>query len=236
MSEWFKKPVNIVVSAVASAIAVAALILILWGVSHHTEGGLLEVCWVGGEALYVTGSERDNGTCTRPEELVWPQKQIPITVTTSTPAWGKMVERPDDTKVLIRAVDEINTQAGFQLFEMGSPESRPDAEIHFGGPIQAGDEEKTPPGYTIHVRVGDALRGHVYIRSDVSSSDRLLYLVLVHELLHIAGLEHDDFTSSLLFPITREEWNEEVMSTAYLSDHDKRLLQMLYKRNGRDGP
>ena len=78
MSSWFKKPVNIGITVGAAVLAAVVIFLIVWGVTHHTEGEMLQVCWVNGEARYTDDTEGAHGACDRPEELEWPEKQIPI--------------------------------------------------------------------------------------------------------------------------------------------------------------
>ena len=233
MSSWFKKPLNIGIAIGAAVLAVVAVVLIIWGVTHHREGGLLEVCWSdGGRAAYVDTSQLEigevvNGPCERPEELVWPREQIPLTLATLSAESRPLAADTDEVRVLQQAVTDLNRELGFELFRVGAGLQSTDAEVRFGGAFEG--EGSPPPGYVAHVRAGGIIRGFIYIRSDVAAVDRTLFLVLKHELLHLAGLEHDDFTLSLMFPITREDWNLESMSLAHTTDSDVASLQRLYR-------
>jgi len=232
---WFKKPLNIGITVGAALLAATAIFLIVWGVTHHTEGEMLEVCWSGdGRAQYVEGSEDDHGACEGAQELLWPQEQIPLTLAPVSSEGEPLAADAPEVRVLGQAVADLNRQAGFELFRVGSGLQPTDAEIRFGGAFLGGPERAAspPPGYVSHVRLGGgpSLRGHAWIRSDVGADDRTLYLVLEHELLHLAGLAHDDFTGSIMFPLTREEWETGVMGTAHMTDLDIGNLQRRYRR------
>ena len=236
---WFKKPLNIGITVGAAVLAVAAIFLIVWGVTHHTEGEMLEVCWTDdGRAGYINTSEIEageviNGPCERPEELAWPQEQIPITFAPVTDDGQPMAADAPEARVLGQAVTDLNRQVGFELFRLGTGLQHSDAEVRFGGAFLGGEGAPSPPpGYATHTRLGGATmyRGNVWIRSDVGSSDRLLFLVLEHELLHLPGLAHDDFPSSIMFPLTHDEWETGTMSTAHVTDRDVRNLQQRYRR------
>lgn len=227
---WFKKPLNIGITIGAAILAVVAIFLVIWGVTHHTEGESLEVCWVNGSARYVEGSERDHGACEGAEELVWPQEQVPFTLASLTSEGQPLAEDSDEVRALTHAVTDLNRQLGFELYRMGTGLDSTDATVRFGGALEGGGDSP-PPGYVQHTRVGNnILRGHVWIRSDVVADMRLLHLVLEHELLHLAGLAHDDFTLSIMYPIARDDWQLEAMSTAHVTDVDRSNLRGLYMR------
>lgn len=225
---WFKKPINIGITIGAAVLAVVVIFLIVWGVTHHEEGDLLEVCWVNGEARYVEGSERDHGACEGAEELVWPQEQIPLTLASLTPEGQALGSDSDEVRALTHAVTDLNRQLGFELFRVAGGLQSTDAEVRFGGALEG--ESSPPPGYVTHRQMGHMLRGYVWIRSDVVADMRLLHLVLEHELLHLAGLAHDDFTLSIMFPVAHSEWDTDVMSTAHVTDRDKSNLRLRYHR------
>ena len=231
---WFKKPINIGITVGAAVLAAVAIFLIVWGVTHHTEGEMLEVCWAeDGTARYVEGAERDHGACEGAQELRWPQEQIPLTLAPVSPEGQPLAADVPEVRVLKQAVTDLNRQVGFELFRVGTGLQPSDAEVRFGGAFLGGEgADSPPPGYVIHTRLGgtSTYRGHVWIRSDVGSGDRLLFLVLEHELLHLAGLAHDDFPMSIMFPLTREEWETGVMSTAHVTDRDVSNLQVRYRR------
>jgi len=242
---WFSRPVNIVITVGMGLMVIVAVVLITWGVTHHSEEGLLEVCWEGGVARPVGGIEGDvDGACERPEELVWPQEQIPLTVAAVSAMGEPMGADSPQVRVLGSTIRDINAQVGFELLRLvaGDPGAA-DGRVHFGGAFGSGvgeassgspdgtrEDRTIPAGYVTHRRVGATLRGDVFIRSDVESVDRSLYLVGRHELLHFVGLAHDDFEASVMFPLTHDDSISESMSTARITDFDCNLLRSMYHR------
>jgi len=231
---WFKKPVNIVITVVAALMAVAAVVLIVWGVTHHEEGGLLEVCWdEDGRAHYIEGIEGETRPCEGPQELVWPHEQIPLTIAPVSAEGEPLGADTPQVRVLGQAITNLNRQVGFELLRLGSGLQPSDAEARFGGALEAGEGGVDhPPGYVSHMRLGgtEQIRASVHIRSDVESADALLHGVLLHELLHVVGLAHDDFRASLMYPRTADDWDAGyAISTAHVTDHDIGLLQR-YRR------
>jgi hypothetical protein len=254
---WLSKTRNKVILVVTAVLFVAAVVGVVVGVMGHREAGLLTVCWGGmdgearpglgvvpgrleGRARYLDDDvegKNEAESCEGPTELAWPRDQIPITISTIATLGddepGVIAEDDPRHRVLDQAIRDLNSQVGFTLFRrIPSGTDNPSSWVHFGEGIearQAGDAERSaPPGYVSHRILGDNLEGHVYIRSDVEASDRLLFRVLLHELLHLAGLAHDDFTASLMFPVTRDDTLEE-MSTAHVTDFDRALLRRLYR-------
>jgi hypothetical protein len=234
----------LVIGLVAVVGAVAGVLLAV-GIARHQEGTLLTVCWdEEGAARYIDDDvegRNEAESCEGSEELVWPTSQIPITLSSlATLDDGSMGETdPRRERVLQQAVRDFDSQAGFELFRWipaGTVEVA--GWVHFGLSIEArrhGEAETTaPPGYVSHERRGRSgkLGGHIYIRSDVESSDRLLYRVLLHELGHVAGLKHDTFTASIMFPMTRDDFEGRI-STAHLTDVDRARLRELYGPRGR---
>lgn len=231
---WFKKPINIGITAGAVVLAAVAIFLVIWGVVHHTEGEMLQVCWSDdGQPGYVDtsqieGGEPHNGSCDRPEELVWPQKQIPITVAATTPDGEELGPDSYEGRALAQAIADFNSQVGFSLLRVERELLSASTVTRFGGAFQARGTSP-PPGQVTHRRLaGGELRAVIYIRSDVVADSRLLHLVLLHEFGHLAGLAHDDFTLSIMFPLSREEWSNGEMSMAHVTDRDKVNLRQRY--------
>jgi len=238
------------VIGIAGAVAIAAIVLLVIGVSRHVEPVLLTVCWdEEGVARYIDDEiegHNEAESCSGSEELVWATKQIPITISTiSTLDDGEpgiFAEDDPRHRVLDQTIRDLNRELGFELFVRRPAGTTPvSGWVHFGQGIearQAGDSERTtPPGRVSHRREPDgSLDGHVYVRSDVESSDRLLYCVLRHELLHLAGLAHDSFTASIMYPFTRDDSIEGPMSTAHVTDRDRARLRDLYANVGRGRP
>ena len=227
--------------AIAGVVGLALVLsgLVIWGVCTHREGGLLEVCWKDNQAVYVGGTEGEHGTCERPQELVWPKEQIPITLASFSAEGEPLPETAPETKLLTRVVDSLNWQVGFTLFVPGAGLHPAAGRVRFGEPFQLGPRtEHVPAGYVRHYRVGRdhdgdphraLLRGDVHIRTDVAASDRLLQPVLEHELLHLAGLAHDDFVQSVMHPLTPDDWSLDWLQASCVTNHDVKLLQGLYR-------
>lgn len=232
-----KSKIKIILSFVILAVViVVAVILWIIGIMSHQEAGLLRVCWAPtGQAVYVNDEveTRSYGfTCEGSQELRWPTGQIPITIATTDQDGATISSDSPRGRILERTIRDLNSQVGFALFRW-IPEGTvsADAVVYFGEAIEArnhGDAEPTsPPGYVTHNRAGNALVASVHIRSDVESSDELLFRVLQHELLHIAGLAHDEFELSIMYPITRDELSGP-MSAGHVTDVDRDLLRSLY--------
>jgi hypothetical protein len=120
-------------------------------------------------------------------------------------------------------IQNINQELGFTAF-VWTPIDETSAIVYFGGAAGQGS-----PGRIAHRRNGSELEADVFIRSDVESNDRLLYRVLMHELLHVLGLAHDNFRASIMYP-EMEDDTEGPMSTAHVMDIDKARFRELYVR------
>lgn len=227
--------------AIAGVVGLALVMLglVVWGVYTHEEGGLLRVCWEQEQARYVE-VEGERGTCERPEELVWPQEQIPIALAAFSAEGAALPETAPETRMLYRVVDGINWQVGFILFVPGGGYHPAAGRVRFGTPFQLGpDAEHVPAGYVQHFRMGRSdngdprrkhlLRGDVHIRTDIVASDRLLHPVLEHELLHLAGLDHDESVGSVMHPLTPDDWSLDWLQASCVTDQDVKLLQGLYR-------
>jgi hypothetical protein len=237
------KRLAIIMIAAVLVAAVAALGLVLYGVLTHREGGLLLVCWdrvgYGATARYVdegVEGSYEEGACERPRELVWAPKQIPLTVLPSESRSGQSPRSlPEDdfrSRALKAAINDINGQLGFRLFKMVPPAPGSSVFVFFGTPMETrreGAVHRPPSGSVYHSRTY-SLESTISIRSDVEASNRLLHLVLVHELLHVAGLAHDNYPSSIMFPLLHDDTTDDVMRTQHISWHDRRLLRRMYRR------
>ena len=237
---WMDKKVNKVITVFGAVFFVVAAALIAWGVLHHEEVDLLRVCWVDNKAHYVGERpvEGEIGTCERPEELIWPQKQVPISFVPLASDGSPLAEDTPQYRVLKQTFSDSNAQVGCELFRVVASNQPSGVQIHFGQTLETGSEAaKRAPGYVTHTQIGNgedrSLQGHIYIRSDVESQDRMLFLVLRHEAFHIAGLEHDDFTLSIMYPLTPDEGSPNFgglpeMTAAILTDYDRARLRDLY--------
>lgn len=233
---WFRKPVNIAITIGAAVLTLVALGLIVWGVTTHTEGGLLKVCWHNSIAQYLPEEteiieeiDQEHVKCDRTQELVWPKTQIPITFAPLSAEGKRLTEDSPEVRALEHATADFNRQVGFQLFGVGSGLDATHASARFGRAFETGPVI-IPPGAVTHVRLGrnGPLRGYLDVRSDVVSDVRLLHVVLLHELGHMAGLRHDDFTLSIMYPVIQDDWQLSTMSQAHVTDADRARLRKLY--------
>lgn len=221
---WFKKPKNIILTVLTAVLFAACAVCLVWAITNHTEKTLMRVCWVNDVAHY---QDKEESADCPVEELIWPKQQIPIEVIPITSTSQPLAEDTREMEILRHTTSDINAQLGFELLKITKQLHEADADVQFGILIS---QEQLPPGRTFHMRVGRKIRGFVQIRSDVGTEDRLLFLVLRHELLHLAGLAHDDYPMSVMFPVTAPEWDIANMTTAFISDDDKAALRRLYKQ------
>lgn len=238
---WFKKPLNIGITIGAAVLAVVVIGLIIYGVTTHTEAGLLQVCWLDGRAHYVEGTELDDGACEGSEELVWPESQIPLAVAAqASDVQGFVAPGASQREALDSAIRDINQQVGFALLTPVGDGAGADVVVHLGEAVDAGrirgagagEERARPLGFARHHRTNSggqpALRCDLHIYSTVGSL-RGEYLVIHHELLHAIGLAHDDDNpASAIYPFTSDDTMWERMQAARITDHDRALIRELY--------
>lgn len=226
MASWFARPINLGITIGAAVMAVVAFVAIVYSVVTHSEPGLLRACWVDDEAYYADTSATEgiglvSGTCDNPEEIVWQRERIPLKV-----AWGAL--RDSDDRGVKAAIRDINAQLGFTMF-IETPEGEEsdvviELEVHLVGDTAA------PAGWASHAKVlsDEDLCCEVRIRSLVIS-DRMVFLVIRHELLHAAGLAHDPADqTSIMYPLVRDDTMDAHMGAALITDFDRALLRRLY--------
>jgi hypothetical protein len=242
---WFKKPLNIAITVGAMVLLVVCAVLIAYGVTTHKEAGLLQVCWQGDKAQYTGGTEvAPNESCTRTEELVWPQGKIPLAVAAIAPDRTT----PLDPGAVARegvdeAAEDINRQLGFDLFRAVADPVGAAVVVEIGVPVEAGVDGRarggdgkaatsSPLGRAQHYLFsnGRGLFCDIDIYAGIGSL-RHEYLVVHHELLHCAGLAHDaDNPASAIYPFTNDDTMWERMQAARITDHDRELLRSRYMK------
>lgn len=241
---WMYKTKNKVVLAIAGLVFVVALFGVIWGVTHHSEEVLLNVCWNGSSAEYIDETEVENRPCTtQPSELIYAKRQIPLTVFPISQDSVVMLEPDDrDSKVIESAVRDINSQYGFELFKMAygsegvyeSGRIKATVIVHTEASYTLGERSisKDVPGWAIHSRRMDgSLQCDVYLRGGLS--ERYMYRVVLHELGHAMGLAHDnDNPSSVMFPLTKDDTNAEHMLPSRFTDKDREMGRKLYNGKG----
>ena len=228
MSSWFKRPINIAITVVAVLMALMALSIIIWKVATRDldeEAPVLEVCWANGQAYYIAGVDegegefRDEEPCEGSSESVWPTEEIPLRLFTTSPSGESLDEDEAVQRVVRRAIRDFNSQAGCELV-VGVPSgSWPSAHVyvHWGTAIEVGGESSGRSlGSCSHRGAGTPIEAHIAIRGGLS--DRLSYLVLLHEIGHVFGLGHNSFRRSVMFPLTVDDTERENMTGGRLSD------------------
>lgn len=251
MSSWFKKPINIVIFALAVSLFIGAAVAIIVGVATHREPGFTQVCFDReGLAVYdtsiETGGVLGDGACEGFEELHWQTKEIPLTVAAvSADDLKEIPVGSDEREAIDSAVRDINSQVGFKLLTSVSNSRGAKIVVRMGEaiPINAGKtprrtgDAKAPPkvlpaklGYARHFRVGE----HQYCRVGIYSlvpDLRGQYLVGVHEVLHCVGLAHDDDNpGSVMYPFHENETMWDRMNAARITDHDNEGINDRYNK------
>lgn len=238
----FKKPVNIWITIGAAVLTVVVIALIVWGVTHHTEGGLLCVRWHNGAAVYLDQEECD-GARQGAEKLVWPSEEVPLTVLLEADHPDENVgEGSQADRVSAQIERDINAQVGCRLVKRVASEPRSGADLwlHWGASYESSDasrrstqgdrrgaENSAAPEWTVHRGQGAPVEAHVTVRGGLS--DRAAYMVAFHGILHGIGLAHDpDYPSSPMYPLTRDDTDDDLMRPMRITDHDVELLRELY--------
>ena len=239
----FKKPLNIGIAIGAAVLAVVVVVLIVYGVTTHSESGLLKVCWVDGQAHYVEGAEVNNGSCEGAEELVWPESQIPLTVTAITAEGVVLAPGASQREALDSAISDINSQVDFALLATIGDRAGIDIVVQVGAAVEAGgirnsgarDGERSHPlGYARHHRANSATETGTILHCDIvvystAGGLREEYLVVHHELLHCVGLAHDvNNPASAIYPLTLDDTMLDYMQMTRITDFDRSLIRELY--------
>jgi len=222
MHSKLKKGLTIgtIVFAVVLAIVVAVLLIV--GITGHDEATFMEVCRHGDRVLYFDQGiegERSDGevACERTTEPLWTKASFPLTVTALSHD-GKVLQRDHDAwRAIDQALEDANSQFGFQAFQKVAPGSPATVTIFWGVPYGNGPAERAE-GYVSHFYNRDGstdlvsgneacdsngLCAHVGIRA--IASERVSYIVLVHELGHVLFLGHDDYTASVMYPLSFDD-------------------------------
>ena len=224
--------------------------LLIYGRSTHTEPTLLHVCWYQGHAIYKTPIEgaEQRGPCTRFDPLVWPQDQIPITVSARSHMGQALDEVESDA--FRSAVAAINRRLGFEQFRLVDASQAASVQAVLGVPVEvgAGTESGLERGnndrgnwanhsstlrrardFCVHQR-----RDSGYLRADLlarsGGSHDYLFRLYYHALSHCIGLAHDTFESSPMHPkIVEEAWRPGYKIRFFdLTDADRAKLRELY--------
>jgi len=201
-----KKWVWIVLAVVVIGGAAAG---VLYGVLMHTEPGLMKVCWAeSGQAYY--------GHPDCEHELRW--KKIPITYYI---AFGK--DHKDYIDSVVEGAVLWNKEIGVELLKRVDKDADAVVQVVWGSVPKEGDAG----GHTSHTGSPDGPTGAKVVLSDPSDV-HAVYRYAAHEWGHVLGLEHDEAPRSIMYPVQPGMTKE--MTFVLPSDHDKKLLQGIYKK------
>ena len=205
------------------ALALAAAALVAVGVLTHEEPGLLGACFDGGAVVRY----EPDGPETCPE-VRWDPAQVPIAVRATTDNPHPPIDPAGGTREAIAA---INARLGFALFRYVDA-GPADVVVLVGVPVEVGAASSLEGvaragGDASHRIVAGRLRAEV--RTANTGTAGLTHRVLVHELLHAAGLAHDPFEDSAMFaPVPVDDGPR--LRTPWITDADRDLLRRLYAR------
>jgi hypothetical protein len=215
---WISQPKNIIILVLAGVLTIVAVSLTIWGVTHHKETGLLNAVWVDGEARYLDGPTDESS------EVSFPRDQIPITFTVVDEDGSLYHKGSFQWNESNSAFNDFNTQVGFELFKV--EESLPTSAKLFWGAAKEKGHSKVAGSVSHKILPNGNLYGEIrlYDIGSLPSTRR----TLLHEGGHLAGLGHDDFTGSLMYPLNDEDQMGNNVSSVRLTDHDVKLLRELY--------
>jgi len=193
---------NKITVAAALTILVLAVALLVYGITTHSEPGLMRVCWRGGSV--------SSYRCRLGEDLVWDRSQVPVSVATD----GLIGETQT-------SIDLINSQVGCDILEyVGDNDPSPDVTVISEAAMSPGTGRG---GATVHVRDASGMRARIELYAVGDMATR----VIVHELGHTLGLDHDSDRSSIMYPRQTESSD---LQFIMLTQSDRQTLRELYCR------
>lgn len=197
-----KRWVWYVIGAIVLALAGGG---VLYGVLTHKEPGLMQVCWVNGQAHYT-------GTCT---ELKWQKNQLPLT-------YFITLDKNTETyrNSITKGADLWNSEIG-PMFKLVNKESDAIVKVSWGSVPTSGHSG----GYTSHAGTTGPT-GATIVLSEPSDL-HAVYRYATHEFGHVLGLAHDEAPRSIMYPTQPGMTNE--LTFVLPSDADKKLLRGLYR-------
>lgn len=180
--------------------------LVVWAVLTHTEAGLVR------------------------QDVRWNRSRFPLKVFVH----GYDVSEPDADKAGKHALQQINERLGFQAFQQISLADAADIDIEIGVPQDTKPEPPSGAMFDSLAEPGGMYRlignqesrwDKCYIATSNTGTDQLLDQVLQHELGHCLGLAHDDFDSSIMYPV---QFIDDEAFPPRITDSDRKALRELY--------
>lgn len=203
---------NIVMAVVLGLLAIVALVLVIVGVTTHTEAGLLTACPHGDDRLDYAGD------C---DEVRWNRDQFPLRVYASTTNPHPPTPPEEAAQSVISIV---NTRLGFSALQWEPDRGMSDINVNIGISQELG-WMRDANGVASHF-VGPNGNLGCNVATWNTGTSLLLSRTLHHEIGHALGLAHDDFESSIMYP-TLSSRNSSVYPPR-ITDHDRSLLRELY--------
>lgn len=207
----YMKPGEIVLAVFFGVFCLLCIGLVIFGVTQHTEPGLMMVCWnANGEA------EFDTACGDEASEIRW--DRVPL-----------VVDSEVEDEALNSAVSTFNSQVGCEMLRLSTGSVVPNVTVNTDSVFDVGSPDVIG-GMTSFTRYAN---GTVSAEVNVAAvtNSYLRQRVLVHEFGHVFGLAHDNFESSVMFPVQSFDelgTGSGTMDFIRLTDFDRSLLARLY--------
>lgn len=195
---------------IGAVVFIGAGIGVFYGVLTHKEPGFMQVCWAGGQANYAAD-------CQPKTELKWKKNDIPLTLALDLDKHAEANYRES----IIGAVKMWNQEIG-EVFKLETDRTKAKVVVTWGG-IEPGSHAG---GHTSHKGGSDGPTSALVEISEPSDVHAVMRYA-AHELGHVLGLAHDDFTKSIMYPVQPGQTEE--MTFVLPSDFDKKVLKEAYK-------
>lgn len=199
---------NVIQLVLTAVLFVVVVVLLIWGISTHTEPGLQE------------------GVPT------WPRAAFPLPVTASTySAEGGGGLSDAHREAAEHTISVVNSRLGFDALTFVTGPGAIELQIGVPQDVSEGaPSEGFAPGEAIY-NAGEYSRilhhGSEAQHCEVRTSNvpaGLLWQVLYHAFGHCLGLAHDDYTQSIMYPEQRQYEG----LPPWFSDDDRELLREMY--------